>query len=157
MLDPDILTIGFARRVASYKRLTLMLSDPARLKALLLHPEHPIQLVIAGKAPSEIEKLVAQALAAHYVRNPQVTVNLKETISQVVTMIVWTTMNFQLPMNPVIASANSGVPSAGRVMALTFDSQPASPARRATAPTVTPRIAANIICACAMSVSARRA
>ncbi len=49
-LDPDILTIGFARRVASYKRLTLMLSDPERLKALLLHPERPIQLVIAGKA-----------------------------------------------------------------------------------------------------------
>ncbi len=49
-LDADVLTIGFARRVASYKRLTLMLSDPARLKALLLHPERPIQLVIAGKA-----------------------------------------------------------------------------------------------------------
>ncbi len=48
--DPDILTIGFARRVPSYKRLTLMLSDPARLRALLLHPERPIQLVIAGKA-----------------------------------------------------------------------------------------------------------
>ena len=50
VLDPDVLTIGFARRVPSYKRLTLMLRDPARLKALLLHPEHPIQLVIAGKA-----------------------------------------------------------------------------------------------------------
>ena len=49
-LDPDVLTIGFARRVPSYKRLTLMLRDPARLKALLLHPERPIQLVIAGKS-----------------------------------------------------------------------------------------------------------
>ena len=49
-LDPDVLTIGFARRVPTYKRLTLMLRDPARLKALLLHPEHPIQLVIAGKS-----------------------------------------------------------------------------------------------------------
>jgi starch phosphorylase len=49
-LDPDVLTIGFARRAASYKRLTLMMRDPARLKALLLHPERPIQLVIAGKA-----------------------------------------------------------------------------------------------------------
>ena len=49
-LDPDVLTIGFARRVPSYKRLTLMLRDPERLKALLLHPERPIQLVIAGKA-----------------------------------------------------------------------------------------------------------
>jgi glycogen phosphorylase len=50
ILDPDVLTIGFARRVPSYKRLTLMLRDPERLKRLLLHPERPIQLVIAGKA-----------------------------------------------------------------------------------------------------------
>ncbi|MGI8699799.1 MAG: alpha-glucan family phosphorylase [Nocardioidaceae bacterium] len=50
VLDPDVLTVGFARRVPSYKRLTLMLSDPERLKELLLHPERPIQLVIAGKA-----------------------------------------------------------------------------------------------------------
>ena len=49
-LDPDVLTIGFARRAASYKRLTLMLSDPERLKRLLLHPERPIQLIMAGKA-----------------------------------------------------------------------------------------------------------
>jgi starch phosphorylase len=48
--DPDVLTIGFARRVPSYKRLTLMLRDPERLKALLLDPERPIQLVIAGKS-----------------------------------------------------------------------------------------------------------
>ena len=49
-LDPDVLTIGFARRAASYKRLTLMLRDPERLKRLLLHPERPIQLIMAGKA-----------------------------------------------------------------------------------------------------------
>ncbi len=50
VFDPDVLTIGFARRVPSYKRLTLMLRDPDRLAALLLDPERPIQLVIAGKA-----------------------------------------------------------------------------------------------------------
>ncbi|GAA0980220.1 Glycogen phosphorylase [Nocardioides aquaticus] len=50
VLDPDVLTIGFARRVPSYKRLTLMLRDPERLKRLLLHPERPVQLVIAGKS-----------------------------------------------------------------------------------------------------------
>lgn len=49
-LSPDVLTIGFARRVPSYKRLTLMLHDQDRLKALLLDPERPIQLLIAGKA-----------------------------------------------------------------------------------------------------------
>ncbi|HET7399193.1 MAG TPA: alpha-glucan family phosphorylase [Intrasporangium sp.] len=50
ILDPDVLTIGFARRVPTYKRLTLMLRDPERLKRLLLHPDRPIQLVIAGKS-----------------------------------------------------------------------------------------------------------
>ncbi|MBT1003632.1 alpha-glucan family phosphorylase [Paenarthrobacter sp. DKR-5] len=50
VLDPDILTIGFARRVPTYKRLTLMLREPERLKALLLNEDHPIQLVVAGKS-----------------------------------------------------------------------------------------------------------
>jgi glycogen phosphorylase len=50
VLDPEILTIGFARRVPTYKRLTLMLRDPDRLRSLLLHPERPVQLVIAGKS-----------------------------------------------------------------------------------------------------------
>ncbi|MFF6905569.1 alpha-glucan family phosphorylase [Streptomyces sp. NPDC012389] len=50
VLDPDVLTIGFARRVPSYKRLTLMLRDRDRLRELLLHPTRPIQIVVAGKA-----------------------------------------------------------------------------------------------------------
>lgn len=50
VLDPDVLTIGFARRVPSYKRLTLMLRDPERLRSLLLDPDRPVQLVVAGKA-----------------------------------------------------------------------------------------------------------
>lgn len=45
-----MLTIGFARRVPSYKRLTLMLRDPERLRGLLLHPTRPVQIVVAGKA-----------------------------------------------------------------------------------------------------------
>ncbi|HVE98424.1 MAG TPA: alpha-glucan family phosphorylase [Mycobacteriales bacterium] len=50
VFDPDVLTIGFARRVPSYKRLTLILRDRERLQRLLLDPERPMQLVIAGKA-----------------------------------------------------------------------------------------------------------
>jgi starch phosphorylase len=50
LLDPNVLTIGFARRVPTYKRLTLMLHDPERLKNILLHPERPVQFVIAGKS-----------------------------------------------------------------------------------------------------------
>ncbi|MBQ7667694.1 MAG: alpha-glucan family phosphorylase [Kiritimatiellae bacterium] len=49
-LDKDALTIGFARRFATYKRATLLLSDPARLKRLLTDPAHPVQIVFAGKA-----------------------------------------------------------------------------------------------------------
>lgn len=48
--DPDVLTIGFARRVPTYKRLTLMLRDPDRLARLLLDPERPVQLIVAGKS-----------------------------------------------------------------------------------------------------------
>ncbi|BBZ43018.1 alpha-glucan family phosphorylase [Mycobacterium parmense] len=48
--DPNVLTIGFARRVPTYKRLTLMLRDPERLEGLLLNEERPIQLIVAGKS-----------------------------------------------------------------------------------------------------------
>ncbi len=61
--DPDVLTIGFARRVPSYKRLTLMLRDQERLRRLLLHPERPVQIVIAGKSHPADEtgkQLIAQ-------------------------------------------------------------------------------------------------
>lgn len=48
--DPDVLTIGFARRVPTYKRLTLMLRDEERLEKLLLDEKRPIQLIVAGKS-----------------------------------------------------------------------------------------------------------
>jgi starch phosphorylase len=50
LLDPNILTIGFARRFATYKRADLIMSDPERLYRLLNDPERPIQIVFAGKA-----------------------------------------------------------------------------------------------------------
>ncbi|MBA3431823.1 MAG: alpha-glucan family phosphorylase, partial [Actinobacteria bacterium] len=49
VLDPSVLTLGFARRFAQYKRATLLLRDPGRLKRLLLS-ETPVQIVMAGKA-----------------------------------------------------------------------------------------------------------
>jgi starch phosphorylase len=48
--DPRVLTVGFARRVPSYKRLTLILRNPERLRRLLLDEERPIQIVVAGKS-----------------------------------------------------------------------------------------------------------
>jgi len=50
VLEQDILTIGFARRFATYKRPNLLLHNPERLLRLLNHPERPVQLVLAGKA-----------------------------------------------------------------------------------------------------------
>ncbi|MBS1721633.1 MAG: alpha-glucan family phosphorylase [Armatimonadetes bacterium] len=50
VLDPRVLTIGFARRFATYKRATLLFQDKERLKNLLFHPDRPIQLVFAGKS-----------------------------------------------------------------------------------------------------------
>ncbi|MWB98643.1 alpha-glucan family phosphorylase [Agromyces seonyuensis] len=49
-LDPDVLTVGFARRVPTYKRLTLMLEDPERFERILTDPDRPVQFVIAGKS-----------------------------------------------------------------------------------------------------------
>jgi starch phosphorylase len=63
VLDPDVLTVGFARRVPTYKRLTLMLQDPERLKAILTNPDRPVQFVIAGKshpADDEGKRLIQQ-------------------------------------------------------------------------------------------------
>lgn len=50
VLDKDVLTIGFARRFATYKRATLILSDLERLKKILLDPARPVQIIFAGKA-----------------------------------------------------------------------------------------------------------
>ncbi|MFA5161546.1 MAG: alpha-glucan family phosphorylase [Elusimicrobiales bacterium] len=50
LLDPKALTIGFARRFATYKRATLIFRDPDRLAAILNNPAMPVQLIFAGKA-----------------------------------------------------------------------------------------------------------
>ncbi len=56
LLDPEMFTIGFARRFTSYKRADLILSDLARLKRLLVDSWHPVQIIFAGKAhPSDAE------------------------------------------------------------------------------------------------------
>ncbi len=53
LFDPNILTLGFARRFATYKRPNLLLHDPQRLLRLLSNPQRPVQLIIAGKAHPE--------------------------------------------------------------------------------------------------------
>ena len=50
VLHPEALTIGFARRFATYKRGDLILKDPSHLAKILNHPQHPVQIIFAGKA-----------------------------------------------------------------------------------------------------------
>jgi len=50
LFNPEILTVGFARRFATYKRPNLLLNDPERLARLLTHAQRPVQLILAGKA-----------------------------------------------------------------------------------------------------------
>lgn len=72
LFDPNALTLGFARRFASYKRPNLLLHDPERLLRLLTNPERPVQLIIAGKAHPEDR--VGQALIRewiHFIRRPE--------------------------------------------------------------------------------------
>jgi len=73
VLDPEALTIGFARRFASYKRGNLLLRDPARLMHLLEDTKYPIQFVFAGKAhPADHEgKELIKALV-NFAHNPAV-------------------------------------------------------------------------------------
>jgi len=66
IFDPNILTLGFARRFASYKRPNLLLHDPARLIRLLTNRERPVQLILAGKAHPADQ--VGQALIREWIR-----------------------------------------------------------------------------------------
>jgi len=66
LFDPNTLTIGFARRFATYKRPNLLLYDQERLLRILTHSERPVQLILAGKAhPAD---LAGQALVSEWIR-----------------------------------------------------------------------------------------
>jgi len=73
LFDPNTLTLGFARRFATYKRPTLLLHDPERLLRLLTNPQRPVQLIMAGKAHPADQ--AGQALIrewTHFIRRPEV-------------------------------------------------------------------------------------
>jgi starch phosphorylase len=72
-LDPNVLTIGFARRFAGYKRPNLLLYDEERLARLLRHPQRPVQLIIAGKAhPRDEEGKNMIKSWSDFVRRPDI-------------------------------------------------------------------------------------
>ncbi len=73
LFDPDALTLGFARRFATYKRPNLLLHDPERLLRLLSNPQRPVQLILAGKAhPADAagQALIQQWI--QFIRQPAV-------------------------------------------------------------------------------------
>jgi starch phosphorylase len=73
ILDCNTLTLGFARRFATYKRPNLLLHDPERLLGLLTNPQRPVQLIIAGKAhPADLtgQSLIQQWM--HFICRPEV-------------------------------------------------------------------------------------
>jgi len=73
LFDPNILTLGFARRFASYKRPNLLLHDPARLLRILSDPERPVQLILAGKAhPADAQGQALIQQWIRFIRQPEV-------------------------------------------------------------------------------------
>lgn len=73
VLNPDVLTLGFARRFATYKRPSLLLHDRGRLERILTNPQKPVQLVLAGKAhPKDLpgQELIREWLG--FARRPEV-------------------------------------------------------------------------------------
>ena len=72
-LDPAVLTLGFARRFAAYKRPNLLLHDPARLLRILTNAAQPVQLVIAGKAhPADRGGQELIRMWIQFIRRPEV-------------------------------------------------------------------------------------
>jgi glycogen phosphorylase len=114
LLDPDALTFGFARRVATYKRLSLLLHDPDRALALLSIPGRPVQFVISGKAhpgDSEAKRLVQYLFRVRF--DPRVMRRaaflLDYDISVGREMVQGADAWLNLPRRPLEASGTSGM------------------------------------------------
>ncbi|AYG02114.1 alpha-glucan family phosphorylase [Gryllotalpicola protaetiae] len=117
VLDANTLTIGFARRGASYKRLTLMLHDKERLAKILLDPERPVQIVVAGKAhPADDEgKRLIQELY-EFAEQPEIREHLvflpNYDITMAQTLYPGTDVWLNNPLRPMEACGTSGMKAA---------------------------------------------
>ncbi len=117
LLDPDVLTIGFARRVPTYKRLTLMLEDEKRLISLLTHRKRPIQLVIAGKShPADDEgKRLIQKLV-RFTQDPELRRRIvflpNYDIAMAKVLYPGTDVWLNNPLRPLEACGTSGMKAA---------------------------------------------
>ena len=113
VLDPRFLIVGFSRRFATYKRATLLLSQPERLRALLLDEHHPVQLLFAGKAhPADDlgKEMIAQI--SRFSRDPSVRHRIafieNYDISVARVMYQGSDVWLNTPRRPMEASGTSG-------------------------------------------------
>ncbi len=117
LMDPSVLTIGFARRFSTYKRADLVFSDPERLRRILTHPTRPVQLIFAGKAHPDDEegKRILQRIYG-FARRPEFEGRIafmedygEQTAQYLVHGVdVW----LNNPMPPLEASGTSGMKAA---------------------------------------------
>jgi starch phosphorylase len=111
--ETEILTIGFARRFATYKRATLLFADPARLARLLNDPKHPCLLIFAGKAhPHDLPAQQLIKIIYEYSRRPEFEgrIILLEGYDQALARKLVTSVDVWLntPEYPLEASGTSG-------------------------------------------------
>ena len=116
-LDPNMLTIGFARRVATYKRLDLLLRDVDRALALLSDDERPVQLILAGKAhPKDDDgKRLVQRLfemKGHFAVGRRVVYLDDYDLALGAAMVRGCDIWVNVPRPPLEASGTSGIKSA---------------------------------------------
>jgi len=117
VLDPEALTIGFARRFATYKRATLLLRDPERLARLVNAPGRPVQVLYAGKAhPRDDEGKALIAEVVRLARRPEFRrrIVFLEDYDQVVARYLVQGVDVWLntPRRPLEASGTSGMKAA---------------------------------------------
>jgi starch phosphorylase len=114
VLNPETLTIGFARRFATYKRATLIFRDPERLRKILTDPERPVQLIFAGKAhpqDNEGKELIKHII--HFARTEDMrrrivfAANYDITVARYLVQGVDVWLN--TPRRPLEASGTSGM------------------------------------------------
>lgn len=113
LLNPSALTIGFARRVAAYKRWNLLLADPARILRIIEDPERPVQFVFAGKAHPQDQnaKLTLQQIAIwkYDPRVMQRAVFLQDYEQEIARQMVQSVdVWLNVPRRPLEASGTSG-------------------------------------------------
>jgi len=114
VLTPEALTIGFARRFATYKRATLLFTDPDRLASILNDPERPVQLIIAGKAhPQDAEgkELIKQIIHLNHEERFRRSMVFLEDYNMDVTrhMVSGTDLWLNTPRRPLEACGTSGM------------------------------------------------